>query len=208
MRKKPLILSLVAAVLILAAGALTIRIFFIWFVRVPTASMMNTVIPGDHILVTRSFGGIERGRIVAFQYPDDSVYYVARVIGLPGETIQMIGHVVYINKQPLGEQRIMAREPYMNEPLEELSSEGKGPYRVFYFSEQSLHSPPFGVETPYRIPEDTYFVMGDNRDDSEDSRYRGTVPRHLIWGEASIIYYSENMKSGEVRSERTMKKIQ
>lgn len=73
------------------------RIFFMWMVRVPTGSMLNTIVPGDHLVVNRSFGEIERGRIVVFQYPGDSAYYVARVVGLPGETIQLRGMSVYIN---------------------------------------------------------------------------------------------------------------
>jgi signal peptidase I len=175
--------------------------------------MMNTIVPGDRIAVHKSFGSIERGRIVVFQYPKDFTYYIARVIGLPGETIQMRGRTVYINEHALNEQRVLVRETEPYEPLQELSTEGSGPYRVFYARSVEDESPSvdatnFGTHIPFRIPADTYFVMGDHRDNSEDSRYRGSVPRNLIWGEASIIYYSKAMsKGGEIRWERIFKKL-
>jgi signal peptidase I len=78
--------------------------------------------------------------------------------------------------------------------LEELSSEGSGPYRVFYFlrdkaNQAGIDVRPFG---PFAIPDHQYFVMGDNRDFSFDSRGYGTVPRELIWGKPTMVYWSSN----------------
>lgn len=163
-------------------------------VRVPTGAMLNTIVPGDRLVVYRLIGNINRGDIVAFQYPEDKAYFISRVIGLPGETIQLKGKLVYINDRALDEQRVFVDPRYDGkEPLKELSTEGSGPYRVYVkraFSGLDT-SGDFGVETPFQVPNDSYFVMGDNRDNSYDSRYRGAVPRHLIWGRPSIIYYSE-----------------
>jgi signal peptidase I len=193
--------------------------FFSWRARVPTGSMMNTIIPGDHVLIHKSFGQIERGNIVLFQYPTSSEfshkseYRLARVVGLPGETIQMRGTTIYINGQPLAELKVMATEGSdMLDPLLPVSTEGSGPYRVYY-TEHPKHPEAevgglFGTNTSFQIPNDNFFVLGDNRDNSEDSRFRGPVPRELIWGEAAIIYYSKaETFDGGIRWERIFKKV-
>ena len=185
--------------------------FFIRMVGIPHGSMKNTVIPGDRLIINRAFGAIDRGRLVVFQYPNDSKYYLSRVIGLPGETIQMRGKVVYINEHPLNEQRVTAKEAGEYDSLVELSREGKGTYQVFYTRPRDYdHSGdnfPFAGDTSFRIPLKSYFVMSDNRDNAEDSRYRGAVPRELIWGNASVIYYSATIPDGEIRWERIFKKV-
>ena len=165
-------------------------------VLVPTGAMLNTIVPGDRLLVYRLIGNINRGDIVAFQYPNDKAYFISRVIGLPGETIQLKGKLIYINDRALDEQRVLVDPRYDGKkPLKELSTEGIGPYRVYYvqhtFSDELSTSGDFGVETPFQVPNDSYFLMGDNRNNSYDSRYRGAVPRRLIWGRPSLIYYSE-----------------
>ena len=201
--KKPLIKRLLFALLIAGSVAFTIYYwFFTWRARVPSSSMMNTIIPGDHVVIQKSFGQIERGSIVLFQFPanpefpDNSEYRLSRVVGLPGETIQIRGNIIYINGRPLDELRVMAKEDSESlNPLIEVSTEGTGPYRVFYT--EHIKYPEagapgyFGTNDPFQIPNDSFFVLGDNRDNSEDSRYRGAVPREFIWGEGVIIYYSE-----------------
>ena len=181
--------------------------------------MMNAIIPGDYVVIHRSFGEIERGQIVLFQYPnstelvDKSVFFVCRVVGLPGETIQMRGNVIYINDRPLDEVKVMAREADPESPLIEVSTEGNGPYRVFYTEypkdPQAEARGDFGINQPFKIPNDNFFVLGDNRDNSEDSRFRGPVPRELIWGEGVIIYYSQaESPDRSIRWERIGKKVQ
>ena len=223
MRKRTLIL--VIALVIFGLGLTVYRVFFLRTVGVPGSSMANTIIPGDHLLIRKSFGQIERGEIVVFQYDPESpgykdrpedpgTYHVARVVGLPGETIQMRGRTVYINNRPLQEQKVTTRELGPYEPLEELSTEDSGPYRVFYAARSDeeraavSEAEQFASQTPFRIPNDNYFVMGDNRDNSEDSRFRGPVPRNLIWGKVSMIYYSATINTEELRWDRVFKKIQ
>lgn len=214
LRKKTLIVGVLFALLFIGGCAFTVYyLFFLRFVRVPTGAMMNTIIPGDQLVIHKAFGQIERGEIVVFQYPEDSTYYINRVIGLPGETIQVRGNIVYINDRPLDEQRVMAEEDSLDiNPLKENSTEGQGPYRVFFTEhDQPLPSEvsgDFGTNTPFRIPNDFFFVMGDYRDNSQDSRHMGPVPRELIWGRPSLIYYSEAMTSeGGIRWERIFKKV-
>ena len=199
--------------------------FFLWFARVPTGSMANTIIPGDRVVIQKSFGQIERGSIVLFQYPDNPEVadnlgysppkgerYLGRVVGLPGETIQLRGNIIYINDRPLDEVRVIAEDTGGVDPLIEISTEGKGPYRVFYAEvrDPEYKAPGyFGTNVPFQIPKDSFFLLGDNRDNSEDSRYRGPVPRELIWGVASIIYYSEaETPDKSIRWERIGKKVQ
>lgn len=200
MYKKIIILG---AILILASivGLVVFRIFFVKLVRVPTASMANTIVPGDCLVAKRLSGDVKRGDIVIFAYPENqSVRYVSRVVGLPEETIHVQGTSIYINDRAIPEQRVFVRYPYDFEfgVLDETSSEGSGPYRVFYFKNRNMLMPTvglemkFGVAEPFQIPKGEYFVMSDNRDDSLDSRVKGTVPRELIWGEPTMIYWSSH----------------
>lgn len=182
-------------------GLIICRMYFIRAIRVPTDAMANTIVPGDCMYVRRLFGALKRGDIILFAYPGEpSVRYVARVVGLPGETIYMRDTSVYVNGQPIPEQRVYVKYPYDYEfgVLDEISTEGSGPYRAYYFKRGEDVLPTFnadmkfGVKAPFLIPLDEYFVMGDNRDDSLDSRSKGPVPRDLIWGKPTFIYWSSH----------------
>ena len=92
MRRKLVIIGL--AFVVLSLGSTTFyRVFFLHFVRIPTGSMANTILPGDYLVVKkRAFGDINRGDLIVFSYPGDpSTYYLSRVIGLPGETLEVRG---------------------------------------------------------------------------------------------------------------------
>lgn len=222
MRRRIPILSLVLFSLGLAAVP-AYYFLFIQLVRVPTGSMANTIVPGDQMVVRkRAFGEIKRGDIIIFEFPKDpSVKYVSRVVGLPGEAIEIRDKVVYIDGNELPEERVTVTPGYGGRfsALEELSSEGHGPYRVFYFSRgpetESLlptrgTEDEFGTSGPFRIPGGQYFVLGDNRDNSEDSRFWGTVTREAIRGKPSMIYWSSRVdESGEEqpRWERVFRKL-
>ncbi len=206
-RKKLLITGL--ALIAIAIGALIVyRIFFVKMIRVPTGAMANTIIPGDHLIVRKLFRDLNRGDIVTFQYPgDSSTQYVARIVGLPGERIQTRGYFVNVNGVPIPEQRVLVaqNDDFITGFLEELSTEGAGPYRVFYYRRDPenpvIADDPidarFGVTEEFQIPPNHYFVLGDNRDNSLDSRFRGAVPRELIWGKPTMIYWSSFAKPAE-----------
>lgn len=194
---------------------------FLTTVRVPTGSMANTIIPGDLLLVKkRAFGDIKRSDLIVFKYPrDSSVLYVARVVGLPGELIEVRGRIVYINDKELPEQRVTVKpDSFLVGFLEEISSEGSGSYRVFYGSREGYDSTvpsdeeanEFGIGSPFRVPADNYFVMGDNRDNSSDSRFWGTVQQGLIFGKPTMIYWSSKFDetgSEEPKWERVFTKL-
>ena len=212
MSKRGLAIRLIVVVLVLGIiAAVAVRVFFLKFVRVPTGGMMNTIVPGDQLIAFRLLGSPARGDVVVFKYAEeDDASYVARVIGLPGETIQLKGKLIYINERPLDEQRVLvASGDNTLGPLKELSTESSGPYRVYYvkhsFAEEEMPAETSGdiaIETPFKIPNDSYFLLGDNRENSYDSRYRGAVPGNRIWGKCAMIYVSERLP------ERIFKKVQ
>ena len=212
------ILKLVLVLLLLGSSIpFAYYVFFLHLIKVPTGAMANTIIPGDRLVVKkRAFGEINRGDLIVFRYPKEPcVYFLSRVIGLPRESIEVRDKMVYINGGELPEQRVTVRADNIDYTgmLEELSTEGTGHYRVFYVSRDGavaaevydLNGGDFGSNGPFQIPENEYFVMGDNRDNSEDSRYKGTVPRSLVFGKPTMIYWSEGRdKTGNetVRWER------
>ncbi len=165
------------SIVITAIIALYATTFVIQAFKIPTGSMEQNLLIGDHLLVNKFVYGIHnsrlgkllpyremrRGDVVVFKFPrDPAVDYVKRVIGLPGETIEIIGRTVYVNGQPL-------KEDYAN------------------YSDPASERQHYG---PYYVPEGYYFVLGDNRDNSLDSRAWGFVPRDYVIGRAFIIYWS------------------
>nr|WP_317359571.1 signal peptidase I [uncultured Tyzzerella sp.] len=162
--KKELI-DIIKTIVIAVIVAFIITNFIIVNAVVPTGSMKNTILPNDRLIAFRLsylFSEPQRGDIVVFKAPDDeSVLYVKRIIGLPGETVNIVDGKVYINDS--------------NEPLED-----------DYIMEEMLGS--FG---PYVVPEGSYFMMGDNRNDSQDSRYwtNTFLPEDNILGKVIFKYY-------------------
>ena len=216
MRKRNLTLLILSSLAVLTGISLVVTfIFLVKFVYVPVGSMANTVLRGDGLVIKKSFGDLTRGQVVIFKYPGDQQFYIARIVGLPGETIQLNKRSVLINDQVLEEECVLIKpEELRSESLEELTTERKGPYRVFYtFLEGEADGPieemdesTFGLLRPYKMPDSCYFMLGDNRDNSQDSRYRGCVRRELIWGSAETIYWSQ-LPGGEPRWDRILMKI-
>jgi len=175
--------SIVIAVIL----ALFVRTWVVQAFKIPTGSMENNLLIGDHLLVNKFVFGpaasraehailperdIHRGDIVVFKYPDEPERdFIKRVIGLPGETLELRNKKVLINGHELG-------EPYVH--FLEAASEA-GEITSFDVRER------FG---PVTVPADKYFVMGDTRDNSQDSRYWGFLPRDYVKGRALLIYWS------------------
>ncbi|MDT7690192.1 MAG: signal peptidase [Acidobacteriota bacterium] len=213
------------------AVVLVMAVFFMTFVAkaavVPSASMENTIYVGDRFLVNMFIFApgpalpflpqreIRRGDIIVFKYPaknnvDKEVVqyktlFIKRVIGLPGETVEVKGPDVYIDGKLLPEYRVTAldvRDSDKSElkKLDYPRARDGEPYTVYYRPEtieegaKGLRSYSSGfqyaVSRPYKIPADSYFVMGDNRDNSADSRVWGTVPRSLVVGRAMFVIWS------------------
>jgi signal peptidase I len=182
---------------------LVVRTFLIEAFRIPTGSMEQTLLVGDFLLVNKAVYGAtipgtevrlpgfrdpERGHIVVFTNPEDGrSNYVKRIVGLPGDTLAMRDGVLYVNGAAQD-------EPY----VQRVDPAGDG-YHPRFDWQRAFLAPPTRGQTyrptrdawgPIVVPEGHYFVLGDNRDNSLDSRYWGFVPRGLIKGQPLIIYYS------------------
>jgi signal peptidase I len=234
-----------AITLVMALFGMT---FVLQAVTVPTASLENTILVGDYLLVNKFIFSpgdtlpflpqreIKRGDIIVFKYPGNpyhpendrapgrapiskyEVNYVKRVIGLPGETVEFRANQVFINGELIPEHRVQGDHPIngrtinQTAPLVTKEIEERQPGQTYdvYYGEDSLKEAAnpvsrrgdrgyeFGVAgKPSKVPDDSYFVMGDNRDNSEDSRFWGPVKRDLIIGRAMFVYWSCDQTSGE-----------
>jgi signal peptidase I len=175
--------SLVVAVIL----ALFVRTWVFQAFKIPTGSMEHNLLIGDHLIVNKMIfapaltrlerailpsRAIRRGDVIVFKYPvDPERDFIKRVIGLPGDRLELHRKRVYINGKPIDEPYVQFLEP---------PSTGGPPHADDLREEYG----------PVTVPADQYFMMGDNRDNSQDSRYWGFLPRSYIKGEALFIYFS------------------
>jgi signal peptidase I len=171
--------------------------------RIPSASMEPTLLIGDFLLVDKQVGPevsprilaptdvIRRDDLIVFHYPvDSSMHLVKRVIGLPGDRLHLRDGRVYINgnaiPEPYAVYRPSAPDSYRDD-FPRLVSADPGVDSRWWIEMHSLVS-----QGELTVPPDNYFVLGDNRNDSEDSRYWGFVPRAAIVGKPFLVYFSLN----------------
>jgi signal peptidase I len=186
-------------------GTIVIAVFVITFVvqafQIPSQSMENTLLVGDYLLVNKlCYGGgpgdglvpyqkIRRGDIIVFLYPvDPTQHFVKRVIGVPGDHLRLVNKKVWINGKPLDEPYVRYLEPPNNlfrDNFPRTDIPAPGMEGKWWLQMQKLVD-----DGELIVPQGDYFVMGDNRDDSQDSRYWGFVPRENIVGRPLIIYWS------------------
>jgi len=192
-------------ILILLFGTTTLVQAFI----VPTPSMDTTVMVGDHLLVDKlsyaPAGSIsryflpytepKRGDVIVFRYPMDiSQNYVKRVMGVPGDHIRLVNKVVYLNGKPLTEPYAQHIFPNPDPYRDNFPTEPDGP--VYDRAKQMLAEHVENGELV--VPPDSYFAMGDNRDNSLDSRYWGFVPRENIIGKPLLIFWSYDAPTADL----------
>jgi signal peptidase I len=189
--KKSTAREYVESIVIAVVLALFIRTFVVQAFKIPTGSMETNLLIGDHLLVNKvvyspSLGALEsallgkrpiaRADVVVFKYPEDPAKdFIKRVVGLPGETVEIRSKQVLIDGRPLDEPYARFREPPLGpqDPEFGLRLEGRG-----------------DSWGPQRVPAGQLFVMGDNRDNSKDSRFWGFLPIDQVKGRALLVYWS------------------
>lgn len=195
-------------------GTVIIAVFVITFVvqafQIPSESMENTLLVGDYLLVNKlCYGGrgpgdhlmpyqkIARGDIVVFHYPvDPQQHFVKRVIGVPGDRLRLVNKQLWINGTLMKEGYVRHVDPGISmfrddfprlDSIPSIGMEGK-----WWLEMRKLVD-----DGQLIVPEGHYFVMGDNRDNSQDSRFWGFVPRENIIGRPLLIYWSVQNWDGE-----------
>ncbi len=169
---------------------LALRVFVFQPYRVPAASMLPSLPVGQYFIADRRLGTLSRGDVVVFEFPPDrGVDYVKRIIGLPGEQVEVRGHLVTIDGRPLEStflEEIEWTDDRCNHAWGTLYQEGDGERSWQILLPPVVRSPlaDFG---PAQIPADHYFVLGDNRDNSSDSRAWGFVPADHLQARQSFL---------------------
>lgn len=199
--KKRLLWEYTEAIITALILALLIRAYVIQAFKIPSGSMIPTLVIGDHILVNKFIYGTkipfsetmvleftkpEKGNIIVFKYPEDPTRdFIKRVVAVEGDVVESKNKTIYVNGKQVS-------EPYAQH------------------TDNSIR--PMGIEPrdnfgPLIVPKNKYFVMGDNRDQSYDSRYWGYVDRKDIKGKALILYWSWDSKNNWVRFARIGKLV-
>ncbi len=195
-KKKHIVREYAESIIIAVILALVIRTFVVQAFKIPSASMEDTMLIGDHLLVNKFIYGMKipftdkrilkirdpkRGDVIVFEYPEDpSKDFIKRVIGTPGDVVQVINKKVYVNGRIYINPHEVHKEP-------DIIPEAQNPR---------------DNTVPIKVPANSYFVMGDNRDRSYDSRFWGVVTNDKIRGLAFIKYWSWDQEHHSVRWDR------
>ncbi len=190
--------------------AMFIRAFFVEAFKIPSASMEPTLLIGDHVLANRFIYGIrvpisgkiiipishpKDGDVVIFRWPKDrSIYFIKRCEGVPGDVLEMKNKILYRNGKRVIEPYVVHRDPHIYPRNTDVRL-----FKTLWGSRDNWG--------PVKIPPHEYFMMGDNRDNSYDSRYWGFVPERDIVGKAFIIYGSWTFNPLRIRFNRFFKLI-
>ena len=168
---------------------------------IPTGSMEDSLLIGDHLLVDKlaysphgsideyllPYQDVQRGDIIVFRYPMDlSQTFVKRVVGLPGDRLRLVDKKLILNGQTVDEPYVIHRTAYIDQYRDNFPGQPNTPIpeRALEMLRQNV------IRNEIVVPPNNYFAMGDNRDQSLDSRYWGFVPRENIIGKPLLIYWS------------------
>jgi signal peptidase I len=215
--KEPVLVEYSRSLFPVILAVLVLRSFVVEPFRIPSGSMMPTLLVGDFILVNKFAYGVrlpvintkildagepERGDVVVFRYPKNpSVDYIKRVIGLPGDKVAYYNKKLFINGEPAKQE---AQGTFIGTGSGvSMSGAKKRLERLLGVDHQILIDESRGtMEGEFTVPEGQYFVMGDNRDNSNDSRYWGFVPEENLVGKAFMIWMNWDSKGSGVAWDR------
>lgn len=188
-----------------------IRTFLVEAFKIPSGSMEGTLQVGDFLLVNKLVYGAEvpfthkrlprlrepqRGDVIVFEYPEDPTKnFVKRLIGVPGDTVEMRDAMLIRNGAVVKEKYVEHTEPDMDPAPEDFRWQKD--YVLRTGATASGYHPSRNNWGPLVVPKGNYFVLGDNRDNSLDSRYWGFVPDSLVKGRPFVIYYSYSPDSSD-----------
>lgn len=222
--REPVVVEYARSLFPVILAVLVIRSFIVEPFRIPSSSMMPTLLIGDFILVNKFTYGLrlpvlhklmvplgepERGDVVVFRSPDNpSEDWIKRIVGLPGDRIAYANKTLYVNGEAMpqevlgryvgaGSGRSMTGASLRSERLDELE------HRILVTPNRRGHG-----NGEWVVPEGHFFVMGDNRDNSNDSRFWGTVPERYLVGKAFLIWMSWDAASGGIGWSRIGQDIQ
>ncbi len=206
--KEPLLIDLSRSFFPVLLLVLVLRSFVVEPFKIPSSSMVPTLLVNDFILVNKFTYGIrlpvirtkiidvsdpQRGDVMVFFPPHDDRYFIKRVVGLPGDEIRYINNVLYINGIEMKQELVAGIPP--ESPKSFIMTEDFGDEGGEHLMRKQMH--PGSLSRHYRmvVPEGHYFMMGDNRDNSSDSRAWGAVPEENIVGKAFAIWMHWELKS-------------
>ncbi len=215
-KKKNIIREYAEAIAVAFVAAMILRMLLVQAFRIPTGSMKDTLLIGDFLLVNKFIYGVRtpdriplinvnlphyrlpafkkprRGDIIVFKYPmDTKLDYIKRCVALSGQTVELRQGELFVDGKSEGKSEFIRRtyDPeegqYVN--YQRITMENGKKYTIRHYDSYRSNNENFG---PVRVPDGHYFMMGDNRDNSADSRVWGFLPKDNIVGEALIIYWS------------------
>jgi signal peptidase I len=190
-RRPALAREYLEALLIAVLLATFARTFVLQAFKIPTPSMAENLLIGDHILVNKFIyapaprrgasrwlpgRAVRRGDVVVFKYPEDPTRdFIKRCVGLPGDRVEIVDKQLHVNGRPVAEESYTYHDDERTYP--------RSPFLHPSFRQRDN----FG---PYTVPNGHYFCLGDNRDNSHDSRFWGPVPAEYVKGRALMVYWS------------------
>ncbi len=214
--KKSSFLSNLTGIVLAVLLALGVRSLFLEPYNIPSSSMVPTLLVGDYLFISKYSYGYsrhsfpfslplvpkgrvfadepERGDVAVFKVPtDNKTDYIKRVIGLPGDKVQLIGGRLYINdtlvpRTPQGSQTVRTEAGFQTYNRYEETLPGGIKHLIYELSDDKMTDD----TDPVYVPQGHYFMLGDNRDNSADSRFWGSVPFENLEGKAEFLFYSNN----------------